>query len=79
MESPKKISVKLFHVVNFLEQINELQDKINNGVFMKKDTIKSKGKKHYSIANFNTKFNKLTEFTHNNETVKTRFGGDFSR
>ena len=46
---------------------------------MKKDTIKSKGKKHYSIANFNTKFNKLTEFTQNNETVKTRFGGDFSR
>ncbi len=52
-----------FHVVNFLEQINEVQDKINNGLYMKKDTMKSKGKRHYSIANFNPNFNKLTEFT----------------
>lgn len=45
-----------YQIVNFLEQINEVQEKINNGSFKKEQ---KQGKRHYSIANFSSNFGKF--------------------
>lgn len=69
-----------YQIVNVLDQINEVQEKINNG-FFKLEKNPNKNKRLNSIANFNSnfKFKGLGEFNFNQEIVKTRVGGDFSR
>ena len=67
-----------YQIVTVLEQINEVQEKINNGAFKKEN---KSGKRHQSFANFssNFKFKGLGEFNFNNDSVKTRAGGEFTR
>lgn len=67
-----------YQIVNVMESIHEVQEKINNGCI---DVDKKTGKRrHYSIANFNSTFksSKLVDKI-DNDVIKTRTGGDFSR
>lgn len=68
-----------YQIVSVLEQVHEVQEKINNGSI---DVDKKGGRRrHQSIANFNTNFmaNRLIDKIDNNDVIKTRTGGDFTR
>lgn len=71
-----------YQIVNMLEQINEVQEKINDGSIDKMKKVA--GRRQYSLANFGTgnfrAFGKLTDFINDkDQVVKTRAGGEFTR